>query len=46
MLLLFELGKELKEDYMKGENKHDKQVIQRIYKSFEKAYSWMPYNKN
>ncbi len=46
MLLLFELGKKLEEDYKNGGNKYDKHLAWRIYKSFEKTYPWMPYNKD
>ena len=38
MLLLFELGKEMGEDYTKRRNKFDKTLAQRIYKSFVIMY--------
>ena len=45
MLTFFKLGKELEDDQMNRGNKHDKNLAQQIYKSFEKAYPWMPFNK-
>jgi len=45
MLLLFELDKELKDEYTYGGNKNIKQPARRIYKSFERLYLLMPYNK-
>ena len=38
MLLLFELEKELGEEYTRGGNKHQKLIAQKVYKSFEKSY--------
>ena len=38
MLLLFELEKELEEDYNFKGNKYDKHLTRRIYRSFEKTY--------
>ena len=38
MLLFFELGKELGEEYTLGGNKNYKITIRRLYKSFEKSY--------
>ncbi len=38
MLFLFELEKELEEDYNIRENKYDKHLTQWIYKNFEKIY--------
>ena len=38
MLLLFELGKEMEEDRMKGGNKYNKTLAQKIYKSFAAMY--------
>ncbi len=39
ILLLFELGKEMREDRMKGESKYNKTLTRRIYKSFATTYS-------
>ncbi len=38
MLLLFELGKKMEKDRMKEENKFDKTLAWRIYKSFAVTY--------
>src|SRR6266542_1645273 len=46
MLLLFELGKELGEEYTLGGNKNYKTIAQRIYKSFGKSYPWILINKD
>ena len=46
MLLSFELGKEIGEDRVNRENKYDKTLTQRIYKSFETTYPWMSWNKD
>src|SRR6266498_6078457 len=46
MLLLFELGKELGEEYTKGSNRHYKLIARRLYKSFGKNYPWIPINKD
>ena len=45
MLLLFELGKELDNEYSYGRNKNLKTQAWWIYKSFEQLYFWMPYKK-
>ena len=45
ILLLLEFSKEMGEDNMKKENRYDTTTARRLYKSFEKMYSWMPYNK-
>ena len=45
ILTFFELGKELGDNWMNGWNKYNKNFTQWIYKSFEKAYLWMPFNK-
>ncbi len=45
MLTFFELGKELKDDRMDEGSKYDKNLARQIYKSFEKTYHWMPFNK-
>ena len=46
MLLFFELEKELEEDYNRGRDKNDRLLAWRLYKSFEKSYSWIPINKD
>ena len=46
MLLFFELGKELGDEYTQGGNKNYKVTARRLYKSFEKSYLWIPINKN
>src|SRR6266498_2305443 len=46
MLLLFELGKELGEEYVRGGNKNYKMIARKLYKSFEKSYPWIPINKD
>ncbi len=46
MLLLFELGKEMEEDRMKGGNKYNKTLAQKIYKSFAAMYPQMLWNKD
>src|SRR6266540_4005267 len=38
MLLFFELGKELEDEYIQGGNKNYKTTARRLYKSFEKSY--------
>jgi len=38
MLLFFELGKELGDEYTQSGNKNDKVIARRIYKSFGKGY--------
>ena len=38
MLLFFELGKELKDDNMGSEDKNERILARRLYKSFEKSY--------
>ena len=45
MLTFFELDKELGDDWMDEESKYDKNLAQQIYKSFEKTYPWMLFNK-
>ncbi len=45
MLLYFELGKELGDEYIWGGMKNDKVTARWIYKSFEEIYPWMLYNK-
>ena|SRR6266498_1008485 len=45
ILTFFELGKELGDDRTNGENKYDKNLARQIYKSFEKVYPWMPFNR-
>jgi|SRR6266508_4038736 len=45
ILLLFELGKKLKNEYTYKGDKNIKIQTRWIYKSFEKLYPWMPYNK-
>ncbi len=46
ILLLFKLGKDLDSEYIFEGNKNIKIQVWQIYKSFEKIYSWMLYNKN
>ena len=46
ILLFFELGKELGDEYTRGGNKNDKVIVQRIYKIFRKSYPWIPINRN
>ena len=46
MILFFELEKELKEDKISIGEKNDRLCAQRVYKSFEKSYLWIPINKN
>src|SRR6266498_145583 len=46
MLLFFELGKELEDERMDCENKNYRLIAQKIYKSFEKSYPWIPINKD
>jgi len=38
MLLLFDLGKEMGKDKIKGGNKYDKSLAWKIYKSFAVTY--------
>ena len=45
ILTFFELDKELEDDRMDEGSKYDKNLTRRIYKSFEKTYPWMPFNK-
>ena len=46
MLLFFELGKELGDEYTQGGIKNYKTIARRIYKSFGKSYPWIPINKD
>src|SRR6266540_1865376 len=46
MLLLFKLGKELEEEYMRGGNKNYKMIARKLYKSFGKSYPRIPINKD
>ncbi len=46
MLLLYELGKELGDEYMQGGDKNYKVMARRIYKNFSKSYPWIPINKD
>ena len=46
MLLLFDLGKEMGKDKIKGGNKYDKSLAWKIYKSFAVTYPQMSWNKN
>src|SRR6266498_1597147 len=46
MLLFFELGKELGEEYILGGIKNYKTTARRIYKSFGKSYPWILINKD
>ncbi len=46
MLLFFELGKELSDEYTLGSIKNYKTIARRIYKSFGKSYLWIPINKD
>src|SRR6266498_1952447 len=46
MLLFFELGKELGDEYTQGGIKNYKTIARRIYKSFGKTYPWIPINKD
>ena len=46
MLLFFELGKELGDEYTLGGIKNYKTTARRIYKSFGKSYLWIPINKD
>ncbi len=46
MLLFFELGKELGDEYTQGGIKNYKTIARRIYKSFGKTYLWIPINKD
>ncbi len=45
MLLYFELGKELGEEYIKEGSKNNKMIARRIYQSFADIYPQMSYNK-
>ena len=38
ILLFFDLGKELGEEYTQGNNKNYKTIARRLYKSFRKSY--------
>ena len=46
IILFFELGKELGDDNIYVEEKNDRLCARRVYKSFEKSYSWIPIRKN
>ncbi len=46
MLLFFELGKELGDEYTLSGIKNYKTIARRIYKSFGKSYPWIPINKD
>ena len=45
MLLLFDLGKELKGDYTRGGSKKDKTIARRIFESFGQTYLRMLLNE-
>src|SRR6266511_633205 len=46
IILFFELGKELRTDNIYVGEKNDKICAQRVYKSFEKSYPWIPIGKD
>src|SRR6266542_3960561 len=46
ILLFFELGKELGEENVNEGKKNDRLCARRVYKSFEKSYSWIPIGRD
>ena len=45
ILLLFGLGKEIKNEYTRGGSKKDKTIARRLFASFKQTYPRMPFNE-